>query len=92
MEDIIIRTKDVYTMEAKISKKIKEIGLVSTDISAVIDDCRALAIAICVGNTTLVCGAFEYLSDGAVQRGVIHSQRYRGGLYAHSILKVLFFT
>lgn len=64
MEDIIIRTKDVYTMEAKISKKIKEIGLVSTDISAVIDDCRALAIAICVGNTTLVCGAFEYLSGG----------------------------
>lgn len=64
MESINIKMKSVDTMEDKIFKKIREIGLVSTDISTVVEDCHALAIAICVGNTSLIYGALAYLRSG----------------------------
>lgn len=78
MESISIKMKSVDTMEDKIFKKIREIGLVSTDISTVVEDCHALAIAICVGNTSLICGALAYLRSGV---GFGKPEIEKGGRY-----------
>ena len=64
MANFIIDEKKVQESYERVALKMHEIGFVNHDHATLSADLNALAIALTVGNESLIYGAFEYLMSG----------------------------